>query len=244
MAPLPLGVLYIGGQKELGEGGLEHWQLILCLSDKQRLSWVRARYEGHWEPTRSKAARDYCFKEDTRIEGSSFELGAYPFRRNEKTDWVSVKNHAIAGNLASIPPDVYVRCYNQLRRIAGDHAVPSRIERTCYVYWGATGTGKSRRAWEEATDLAYAKDPCTKWWCGYQGQEHVVIDEFRGQIGISHLLRWLDRYPVSVETKGSATPFLAKTIWITSNLPPHQWYLELDPASLQALLRRLVIIEF
>jgi len=34
---------------------------------------------------------------------------------------------------------------------------------------------------------------------GYRGQEHVVFDEFRGGIDISHVLRWFDRYPVIVE---------------------------------------------
>ena len=80
------------------------------------------------------------------------------------------------------------------------------------------GTGKSRRAWSEATLSAYCKDPRTKFWCGYTTQSNVVLDEFRGGIDISHVLRWLDRYPVRVEIKGSSRPLLATTFWITSNL--------------------------
>jgi len=116
--------------------------------------------------------------------------------------------------------------------------------RTCWVYWGRTGTGKSRRAWDEAGLDAYAKDPRTKFWCGYFGQEHVVLDEFRGGIDVSHLLRWLDRYPVSVEIKGSSVPLAATTFWITSNLDPRVWYPELDEETLNAFLRRLNIIHF
>lgn len=107
------------------------------------------------------------------------------------------------------------------------------------MFWGATGVGKSRRAWAEATFDAYPKDPRTKFWDGYRGQEHVVIDEFRGGIDVSHLLRWLDRYPVNVEIKGSSTTLCAKKFWITSNLPPEQWYPDLDEATKLALLRRL-----
>lgn len=118
------------------------------------------------------------------------------------------------------------------------------VEREVFVFWGRTGTGKSQRAWNEAGVQAYSKDPRSKWFCGYRGQVHVVMDEFRGAIDISHLLRWTDRYPLSVETKGSSRPFLGSKIWITSNLDPRSWYPDLDSDTLDALLRRLNITHF
>jgi len=113
------------------------------------------------------------------------------------------------------------------------------VEKTVNVYWGDTGVGKSRRAWHEATFDAYPKAPTTKFWDGYQGQGNVVIDEFTGQIEISHLLRWLDRYPVLVETKGSGVPLKASKIWITSNLSPENWYSQAPLVQQDALMRRL-----
>ncbi len=118
------------------------------------------------------------------------------------------------------------------------------MQRKCYVYWGNTGTGKSRKAWDLAGWDAYPKDPNTKFWDGYQNSENVVIDEFRGLISISHMLRWLDRYPVIVEIKGSAIPLRAKNIWITSNLNPRSWYPDAGEATVAALLRRLTITKF
>jgi len=106
------------------------------------------------------------------------------------------------------------------------------------VFWGTSGTGKSRRAWEEAGIQAYPKDPRTKFWDGYRGQEHVVLDEFRGDIDIAHILRWFDRYPVIVEVKGAATVLAAKKIWITSNISPDSWYPTLDAETKAALRRR------
>jgi hypothetical protein len=132
--------------------------------------------------------------------------------------------------------------YRTLRAIGSDYALPAAMERSCMVFWGPTGSGKSRRAWEESTLDAYPKDPRTKFWCGYNGQEHVVVDEFRGGIDISHLLRWLDRYPVIVEIKGASVVLQAKKIWITSNIPPVQWYPDLDASTFAALERRLTII--
>lgn len=91
---------------------------------------------------------------------------------------------------------------------------------------------------------AYIKDPRTKWWDGYMGQENVIIDEFRGTIDITHLLRWLDKYPVRVEVKGGSVPLCARRFWITSNLDPRMWYPELDDDTKEALLRRLGVIVY
>lgn len=178
------------------------------------------------------------------MDGTQFELGRRPVRRNNKRDWQSIWESAKAGNLEELDPQVLICHYGHLRRIGSDFSNPTEMERECVVYWGRSGTGKSRRAWVEAGLDAYPKDPRTKFWDGYRGQEHVVIDEFRGAIDIGHVLRWLDRYPVNVEIKGSATTLKAKKIWITSNLSPKEWYPGLDPDTLTALLRRLKVTHF
>jgi hypothetical protein len=139
---------------------------------------------------------------------------------------------------------VYIRHYRNLKAISAENAQPTGIVRDVKVFCGKTGTGKSRLAWEQAGMDAYPKDPCTKFWDGYRGHRHVVIDEFRGSIGISHLLRWLDRYPVLVEVKGSSVVFNAEKIWITSNLRPEDWYPDLDEETKAALLRRLDVTYF
>lgn len=110
------------------------------------------------------------------------------------------------------------------------------------VYWGDSGTGKSRRAWFEAlqeSDDVYIKNPNTKWWDGYRGQSHVIIDEFTGRVDISYIQTWLDRYPALVEVKGSTVPLQATRVWITSNVDPSIWYPDLNPAQRIALRRRL-----
>jgi len=237
---------YSRGQLEIGDGGFKHWQFVFYLAKPQRLSWIRNNISefGHYEPTRSEAADEYVWKEESRVADTQFEFGSKPIRRNNVKDWDLIRNQAIAGQLLDIPADVYIRCYSQLKRIACDNLRPLPVSRTVYVFWGRTGSGKSRRAWEEASMEAYPKDPRTKFWDGYQGQKNVVIDEFRGGIDISHLLRWLDRYPVIVEIKGSSTVLKAETIWITSNLDPIYWYPEIDSETRDALLRRMNITYF
>lgn len=58
------------------------------------------------------------------------------------------------------------------------------------------------------------------------------------------MLRWLDRYPVRVEVKGSSRPLVATKFWITSNVEPRKWYPDLDLETIDALMRRLVVTEF
>jgi hypothetical protein len=244
---LPPGVAYIKGQKEIGERtGYEHWQLVIGFNQKKSRTAVQSCFPrlARYELSRSAAANEYVFKDETAVPGTRFELGLLPMQRNEPRDWESIWNLAKSGDFEAIPADVRTRCFGQITKIYARYVVAAPVLRTCHVFWGATGTGKSRRAWAEAGLEAYPKDPLTKWFNGYTSQEHIVIDEFRGIIQISHLLRWLDRYPVLVETKGGFVPLRATQIWITSNLNPREWYPDLDEETRNALLRRLTITEF
>lgn len=242
---LPPQCTYIKGQLELSDSGFLHWQLVARFEKKVRLPRVRFVFgEFHAEPTRSANALDYVWKEDTRVLGTQFEIGSIPIKRSCHKDWDAIRGSAKRGDFESIPSDIFVRCYNQLRRIGADYMRADPIVRECYCYWGISGSGKSRRAWAEASFDAYPKDPNTKFWDGYNGHQHVVIDEFRGLISVNHLLRWLDRYPVLVEIKGSSVPLCCTKIWITSNLSPREWYSGLDDATVTALLRRLNVTEF
>lgn len=240
---LPDTACHVQGQLEQGERtGYRHWQCVVSFTQKKSLAQVRSCLPGtgFYEPTRSDAARAYVWKEETRI-GEPFEFGRLSVRRNNQTDWDSVLSAAKRGEFSEIPSDILVRYYGSLCRISADFAVPTAIERSCKVYWGDTGVGKSRRAWAEAGVSAYCKDPRSKFWCGYRGETDVVIDEFRGGIDVAHLLRWLDRYPVRVEIKGGSRILAAQRFWITSNIPPEQWYPDLDAATVSALLRRLEV---
>jgi len=257
---LPPGVAYIKGQLEEGSGpgnqehgtgtevvGFLHWQVMCIFTNQIRLAGVRKTFgTAHAEPTRSEAAEEYVWKEDTAVEGTRFELGKKPFKRNSETDWNQVLELARAGDLKNreIPADVLIRCYGQLKQIAKDSMKPSAMERQVFVFWGTTGSGKSHRAWEEAGLDAFPKDPMTKFWDGYDGHKHVVIDEYRGGISISHMLRWLDKYPVCIEAKHGGTVFKAEKIWITSNIHPNDWYPDLDVETKAALLRRMTVTHF
>lgn len=243
-------LVYIKGQQEQGgDTGYLHWQLMAVFSKKLRLAAVKRHFcaQAHCEASRSAAASEYVWKEDTRVEGTQFEAGSLPVSRARTLDWDRIYDSAIAGDFESIPKDILIRNYSALKRIRVDNVIPPvRPGVTVNTYWGESGTGKTRRAWYEAGTPAtvYIKNPNTKWWDGYRGQETVIIDEFTGRIDITYLLTWLDRYPCLVEVKGYSTPLLATRFFITSNVDPRNWYPEANPAQQAALLRRMNITRF
>lgn len=254
---LPEGMAYIKGQLEAGtETGHLHWQLLCYFNNKKTKTFIRNMLGDdtgtNFQLTRNEqAVEEYVWKEDTRVEGTQFELGSRPVRMNNKCDWAVVAGQAVSGELEKIleeNPGVYVRCYNSLKRIKLDHQKPkTRGNVTVEVYYGVSGSGKSHKAWEElGYDDTYFKQPTTKWWCGYEAQKGVIIDEFRGQVSISLLLLWLDvaGRPLTLETKGGGCCASFTRVILTSNVHPRDWYPELDEMSKNALLRRLVITEF
>lgn len=243
---LPEGAAYIKGQlEECPSTKRLHWQGLIYFKERVRRTLLNELLpKVHVELTRSDAIENYVEKEKTAIPGTGFELGSKPHKRNSKTDWDAVRENAKRGRLDDIPADVYVQHYGSLCRIAKDHMRGNPQEKEVFVFWGDSGTGKSKRAWEEAGMDAYPKDPNTKYWDGYQGEENVVIDEFTGAISISHILRWTDRYPVLFENKFGGLPSRVKRFWITSNLSPEEWYPTANSQQHAAIRRRMTITHF
>lgn len=231
------------GQREVGAGGFEHWQLIAVTSRQCTLNQVKQALHptAHVELSRSAAANDYVWKDDTAVAGTRFELGSLPVSRARKTDWSTILTDAKSGNFDAIPPDILLRNYSAIKRLRVDSMVPiPRQDIVVHVYWGVTGSGKTRRAHEEIAGRDYFdKNPLTKWWDGYRGQKLCLIDEFAGRVDIINVLRWLDRYPCTVEVKGFSVPLEATEFWITSNLSPDDWYPDASPQHKLALKRRL-----
>ncbi len=121
-------------------------------------------------------AEIYCMKEETRLDGP-FIFGIKPVRRNTKTDWEEVFELAKSGDISKIPADIKVKHYGNIKRIQKDFMIVADAPelRGVWIY-GRAGVGKSRYARDHYPDH-YPK-LCNKWWDGYQGQQHVIMDDF------------------------------------------------------------------
>lgn len=242
---VPEGIDFIKGQQE--EGGKSaylHWQLVVGFSKKVRLSKVKQVFgvACHAELTRSKAAEDYCFKEDTRVAGTQFSLGEKKMGRNRKEFWVEIKNQAKNGQLDEIDESVYIQYYRTLKLISKDHMKKpdDAADVTGVWIWGPPGVGKSRKARADYPN-AYLK-PCNKWWDGYQNEDYVLIDDLDKNHSVlgHHLKIWADRYAFIGEAKGTSVQIRPKKIVITSNYAIDDIFG--DPVLVQALKRRFKVI--
>nr|WAE42345.1 MAG: replication associated protein [Cressdnaviricota sp.] len=102
--------------------------------------------------------------------------------------------------------------------------------------WGETGVGKSR--WATDCESFYMKDR-SKWWDGYDQQKRIIFDDFNGWDDFQDLLKILDRYPYSGQTKGSYVRINSPEIFITSYYAPNHYY---DGDDLKQLMRRVTAV--
>lgn len=231
--------------EEGGNTGYRHWQLLAVFTKKVRLQGVKSVFgeQAHAELSRSSAASDYVWKEDTRIEGTQFELGVLPICRNSAEDWRRVRELAKAGDLEAIPDDIYIRFYRTLKEIKRDHmiVVPD-LEDVCGVWiYGPPGYGKSHKARADYPG-AYLK-PCNKWWDGYRDHDNVILDDFDKNHSVlgHHLKIWADKYSFIAETKGGAIQIRPKKVVITSNYAIRDIFVD-DAVLCEAIERRFRII--
>lgn len=100
---------------------------------------------------------------------------------------------------------------------------PNKIREVRW-YHGATGTGKTRSAFEEFPD-AWVSGKSLKWFEGYDAHKVVIVDDFRKDFCTFHeLLRICDRYPFRVETKGGSRQFVAEVVIFTCPFTPEVLY--------------------
>ncbi len=144
-------LIYLKGQQETGaNSGLLHWQLLAVFKKQVTLNQCKGYFcpQAHCEASRSAAANDYVWKEETAVAGTRFEAGSLPINRGKSTDWNAVYDAAKRGDLDGIPKDIVIRNYSSIKRIRVDNMVNiPRPAITVNVFYGGSGLGKSRRAW-------------------------------------------------------------------------------------------------
>lgn len=119
-----------------------------------------------------------------------------------------------------------VRAYKELRPLL---TKPYRGVRKLYWFFGKTGCGKTRKAWEiidesnlSSTQIVFSGKRFVN---NYAGEKVVLIDDLRkSDIELNVLLKMLDRYPYTVDTKGSFANWDAEVIIITSHFCPKLCY--------------------
>lgn len=244
---------FFAGQREIApDTGTEHFQGLLVLSKRARLTWLKnnVNAEAHWGAMRGtiRQALAYCTKEESRKpEYQPITWGEEPENaQGQRNDLNAVKMLIDSGasetRVAEEHFAAWVQHYRGFREYKRMKVTPRDWTTEVWIIIGPTGTGKSKMANEHSPVAdTYYKQAHSDWWDGYDGQPTVVLDDFYGWLRFDDMLRLMDRYPMLVQTKGGQTNFLARTLLITSNTLPRSWYpkVSASTARFEAFYRRV-----
>lgn len=197
----------------------------------------------HWSVCKGSAKQnyEYCTKDDPEF----YEQGEIS-EQGKRMD-LEAAMEAIKGGMNELDfceTHTMVECRYpkftaKYRMLVDKQNAKGYNKKNIRVYWGETATGKTRSAVEEFPDAFILREGTTGWWWdGYDGEDCVIVDEFRGNLPLSQLLGILDGYACQVSTKGGSRLLKAKTIILTSNTNPKGWYKGCDQLSRDALFRR------
>lgn len=242
---------YVVIGEEVGESGTPHLQGTMVYRDTKELSVVIKHHPGaHIEATISLSASiDYCKK-----DGKYHERGVPPVDQVEKgrvggekesVRWREIREAAEDGRLEDIPEKIrflHLPLIERHRRNKLLRMSYPDTEQKHQWYYGAAGTGKSRKARSDYPD-AYLK-MCNKWWDGYDEEQVVIIEDFdvKHEQLCHHLKIWADRYQFIGEFKNGARKLRPGLIIVTSNYHPSEiWTSKSD---LEPILRRFHVTHF
>lgn len=193
----------------------------------------------------------YCSK-----QGRLIEFGEKPEENGQKTTLLRYKRkieegeqvNEIAEEDAMFP--TYLQYRNGLHEyehhIKGKRVCVDRNKPKVYIRIGDSGSGKTKWLDEQFGLNNWARMPNPSsgtWWITKRVSfsDNVLIDD----VGpskipkIEEFLEWTDRYPIEFNSKGGHLWWKPKTITITSNLMPSDWWPDMTDAHKEAVMRRV-----
>lgn len=197
--------------------------------------WDYIRKHGHpphnpdWE---EGVCGEFCKGENPNTQGKRSDL-------DEVVQ--AIEEGATFSDIAVSHPVQSIKFHAGILRNIQARQAPRSLEglpRVLCLY-GTTGSGKSRTAHSILPgEKRYVKCPSTdNWWDGYQGEELLVLEEFRGQLTKAQFFRIVDRYNARVQIKGSTSEIQATSLVICSPKAPRLWW-NWDDEDLEAQLER------
>jgi len=247
---------------EIGAGEhTPHIHLFINLSPSNcRFSTLKSKFPGvHIEKAlgTSKENRDYIRKDGkwkdsekgtTSVDGTFEEFGECPEEQQGKSreaDKILELLKDGANNLEVIEAvpsamkiiDKVERTRSMLRDV--QFASSWRDLTVTYIF-GKTGLGKTRSVMDKygysncyrVTDYRHPFDT-------YDGQDVIIFEEFRGGLKHGDMLNYLDGYPLLLPCRYFNRQACYTQVFIITNIPPDEQYLNVDKESRQAFFRRI-----
>lgn len=211
---------------ERGKSGTLHIQGYVAFDKRSRLTQMKKWLPtAHWEAAKGSPAQnlEYCTKDHSYCTHGELPETTQGKRNDLELLHDTLKKRAGIREIVDNHFASFIRYPRSIAAAINIYAERRNWPMEVIIYWGASGTGKTRSAFADYPE-SYWKDN-SQWWDSYEGQETVIWDEFSGSsTSLSMFLRITDRYPLSVPIKGGYVPFTSKRIIFTSNVNPDEWY--------------------
>lgn len=235
---------YIVFGHEIGENGTPHLQGTVTFKKSHRLTALKKLNNRiSWSTAiGEECSANYCMKDknyflkDNRAQGTRTDL-------NEAAEIVRGKGKEGIEDCKTNWPTMYVKYHAGLEKLA----LKAQTQRDFKPYvewiWGESGVGKTRYVWEKHDKKnIWAACEELKYWNGYENQEVILFDDFRGDwCKLATLLKILDRYPYTVNVKNGWRELNSKYIYITSCKTPSECYAGCGE-NIKQLTRRIDLI--
>lgn len=221
---------YIIAASEVGESDTPHVQGFIYFAEAVSFSSVKRLIGGrsHIERARGTTAQAiaYCQKDGDYVEFGIPPLDARAKGIASAAKWAAIRKACENRDYGNLPDDFICRnyrSYNGIRQLYLEQRKLVDLDvLENYWYHGDTGTGKSRaaRAWCHARGLAFYLKDLTTWWCGYEHEPVVIIDEFgpdAAKLLGEQLKIWTDHYVCRVQPKFGSMLIRPKHFIICSN---------------------------
>lgn len=215
----------IFGRETCPKTGSHHFQGYVEFKKRQRLSTLKKAFHKsfHWEPAKGTLQQniDYCSKEDD----NPITFGTLPEPvdngERERNRWKKARLAAVKGDFDEIDDQIFIQNYKNVVAIRNASICDTEWLKEMPGIWlyGVSGSGKTYKARTGYPGRVYLKQ-LNKWWCGYAGEENVVIEDIDQSHAflLYYIKIWIDVYPFAAEVKnGSVKQIRPKRIIITSN---------------------------
>lgn len=211
----------ICGRETCPSSGRAHIQGTLVFKRAKRFAGVKAILaDAHWEPCQNLAKSwEYCAK-----EGHADSVDNRERPSNGVSKLVSlVREGATDTDLVEEEPALFARYHTFVDRLRSLDARRTPRDRPRTVIWiyGETGVGKTRWAYDRFPGLDTVEIHGGRFFAGYRGSPVVLFDDIReSTLPFRMWLRLMDRYPLTIDTKGSEKVWSPDVVIVTTSRAP------------------------
>lgn len=228
-----------------------HWQGFIYFANARSFESVKKLLDKiHVEICKgtAKANIDYCSKDDNIV----IEKGTRP-NQGKRSDIQKVAESVLSGKsmkeIAQEHPVQFIKHYRGIEKLVDtiNPQVPRNSKPKVIILWGEPGSGKTRKAVENGGSII---EYVNGFFLNYDNQETVIFDDFNPkEWDRSLFLKLIDRYPLKINVKNGQKEWNPKTIYITSNFDPNNWFSvprnkKENEVTRKAIMRRVDSIEF